>query len=699
MKDKEIKKELDKQLNREIDLPESLSAENIEKLIYEKGEVENPVRFKKHHGKIIAKVVASVAAVIVMIVGAVLIYDNAKDGINLKKLESAVENASFDDDYGVIELTVLSHYKDIYSNYIENSSNGILAYFGFGRANSSDSEVLIADESANAASSETSSSSYSTTNVQVSGVDEGDIVKNDGEYLYYVSDNKIIITHAETLTITSEIEIDNSSINEIFLYDDMLIAVTNDATDDEYYEDDGITDSTGVMFSSCYDYNGATTVRIYDITDKENPAECYSLKISGSYISSRITDGKLIVVADYTVPYDILVYDDIDDAIETVTELSVPVYSENDADNERISVDNIHFPDEDAVDEYIVIGMINLTDLSEGVYMSASFGAGYTVYCTNEHLYVTRCFYESSGTTREEYDDSTDAVTVYSVSSAEKTAIYKFDITDEGVTYTSVGEVSGSLLNSYSMDEYNGYLRIASNAVYYDSESSESRVENIVSVLDDDMNTIGVLSGIAPDETIQSARFMGDTLYLVTYYQTDPLFVIDLSDPTNPVIAGELEIPGFSAYLHPVSDTLIVGIGSGGTDEGLDNSAKISLFDVSDPSNPVEIDNYIVSDASINTDSRAFMVIDENTFAIPVIKMVYAEDSYCEYTCILVLNADENDLTLQGKYDTYIDDYNYNNYSVTRSAYIDDTLFVLSEEGIVAYDMTTQQETGRVEFP
>jgi len=188
---------------------------------------------------------------------------------------------------------------------------------------------------------------------------------------------------------------------------------------------------------------------------------------------------------------------------------------------------------------------------------------------------------------------------------------------------------------------------------------------------------------------MKSARFMGDVLYLVTFMQTDPLFVVDLSDPEKPEIKGELKIPGFSTYLHPAGDGLLIGVGEGGTMTGTDGTAKISLFDVSDPAEPKELDNYTTNFAgSFITNHKAFMVIDENTFAIPFFTYGVTES-------VLVFSVENNGITIDNFYDCLI---GIRDYGTTRGIFIDTVLYTVNVNGIIAYDMTTKDKLAEIKF-
>jgi uncharacterized secreted protein with C-terminal beta-propeller domain len=254
-----------------------------------------------------------------------------------------------------------------------------------------------------------------------------------------------------------------------------------------------------------------------------------------------------------------------------------------------------------------------------------------------------------------------------------RTTVYKVAVDRLSMVNVARGEIRGWLLNQFSMDENDGYLRVATT-------TSWSEPKNGVYVLDSDLQIVGALEGLAPTERIYSARFMGDTLYLVTFRQIDPFFVIDLRDPISPKVLGELKIPGFSSYLHPVDDSHVLGIGSE------NNSVKISLYDVTDPTNPVEQSKYLAPGWSSSTaqwDHKAFLFDRErNLLVIPM--QVY--DSYWGnsnyWTGAYVFNVSTVDgISLWGK----VSQNAQNVYdSPFRALYIDDTLYTVSYSSVRA---------------
>jgi uncharacterized secreted protein with C-terminal beta-propeller domain len=192
-------------------------------------------------------------------------------------------------------------------------------------------------------------------------------------------------------------------------------------------------------------------------------------------------------------------------------------------------------------------------------------------------------------------------------SSPEKTSIYRIAVSGSSMTFAAQGNVTGNVLNQYAMDENNNYFRIATTAYYYNSATGTSTQQNNVYVLDMSLQTVGKLENLGTGENFHTARFMGDRCYLVTFQRTDPLFVIDLSQPTNPRLLGELTIPGYSDYLHPLDQTHLIGLGKDAV-AGEGNFAwylglKLSIFDVADVNNPKEIAKFNIGDRGTNSEA------------------------------------------------------------------------------------------------
>jgi uncharacterized secreted protein with C-terminal beta-propeller domain len=284
-------------------------------------------------------------------------------------------------------------------------------------------------------------------------------------------------------------------------------------------------------------------------------------------------------------------------------------------------------------------------------------------------------------------------------SEAKKTIIHKITIASGKIEYKSQGEVPGRVLNQFSMDEYQGYFRIATTTGHVSRIGSGS-AKNHVYVLDEGLDIVGRLEGIAPGERIYSARFMGSKAYLVTFKKVDPLFVIDLSDSRNPKVLGELKIPGYSDYLHPYDEMHLIGVGKETEDAGSFawfQGVKIALFDVSDPENPQEISKYVIGERGTDSyalrDHRAFLFSkSKNLLVIPVSVVENRKSSWWhawiswQGAYVFEVSLDDG-FVLKGGVTHYEDndetwdDYSYYSdpdRSVKRSLYIDDVLYTIS---------------------
>ena len=438
---------------------------------------------------------------------------------------------------------------------------------------------------------------FADTNPRVEGIGEADRVKTDGKYLYVASFNSIIgLFRAETdgtLTLTGTIDCQydvmkgrdprygNANLLEFYVAGDRLYALTTLWT----YEEDWRLNK-----------NLCGTL-VYDISDRAAPQLIREYWQDGTYLSSRVVGDSLLTISNYY----------IDEYAETYTAENVIPGTYDRADGEKclVSATDIAVVNTAKPDSYVVVTKADLSDLDRSPETAVLFGGGCEVYCTADTLYV----YNTEYNWNTAVTDMVWRSAVSTPAGETKTTVLSFDITADKPAFRAKGTVEGYLLNTWSLDAWNGYLRLAAT----------KNDENVVYVLNEAMEQVGELKGIAPGEIIKSVRFMGDTAYVVTFVQTDPLFVIDLSDPTKPVVKGEVKLPGFSSYLHPAGEGLLIGIGSGGTEDGIDGSAKISLFDVSDPTAPREADHIIFENAWLTSEYKAFVTVkSDGSFLIPL---------------------------------------------------------------------------------
>ncbi len=714
---KNFEKELkNKIMNEEISLPESLSAENIEKLINEKGGIIEPKRIVSFPKKRIAQWV-SAAAIFVLLVGvtAVLGLGNLpvekENQINPEQQQEIIENhAAESSDYSEIHKTVLNYYKDIYNRvyFTQSDSDGFLSGFfdDFGVKNEAAMDMAVGNASANVNSSAqnvpsgapesagtaSDDAEYSTTNTQVQGVDEADIVKTDGKYIYYYTD-KMIGTTGNTIKIiecdsdgkmklVSTIELGDYvdftlNPSEMFLYNDILVVVLKENSE---YQPVTYNNAYGAVCDCCcVALKTDTIIKCFDVSDKENPKESFMHKLTGEYISSRITNGKLITVARFSIPYNSVQADDFDGACEVVKDVCVPEYSFANGEMKKIPAERIKVFDEKNPETFIVTSIINLNDLSVEPSVNAFLGGAEEIYCTKEEVFVAETLY-TTWTQDGEYVVKDSLGNKHEMA----TKIHKMEITDDGVNYIASVTVGGNFINQFSMDKHGDYFRIATNGV----EWNRKKRETMVYVIDKEMNIVGTLFGIAPEEQMKSARFMGDALYLVTFMQTDPLFVVDLSVPEKPEIKGELKIPGFSTYLHPAGEGLLIGVGEGGSMTGTDGTAKISLFDVSDPYNPKELDNYSTgSYAYFSGNHKQFVTVDDNTFAV----VINYENTSGK---LVVFSITDGGIVIDNIYASKAGAF----YEKTRGVFIGENVYVVNNGGIFSYKAGNETAAYEIDF-
>lgn len=527
-------------------------------------------------------------------------------------------------------------------------------------------------------------SAHGETNVQVEGVDEGDILKNDGSYLYvlrwttemgYVdivdirdkaqmrSVSQIEVCRAETVDGTSTY----TNISELFITGDTLTVLY---TASSY----SVSGEMPEIYGAGTAGTTKTVAAVYDVTDRAAPVLRYTYAVDGSLISSRMTENTLLLVTEYSVP---LYKNDSD-----LKNASVPCFYKDNVKT-RFPVNTVCLTANTESQSYLTVTLLDTASDGTNAQMKAVLGGGTDIYCTEDALLVAAQDLSDAVTYSNETGDGTASFTL----AAADTRLFAFSL-ESGVRYQGSTKIDGTLLNQFSMDAYNGYYRIATTA----------EDGSCLTVLNESLETVGELRGIAPGEDIYAARFMGDTAYLVTFYQTDPLFVLDLSDPASPGVTGELKIPGFSNYLHPYAENLLIGIGTAGDENGATGQLKISLFDVGNMQEPKEIsavvfDDRAFSDSAAQYDHHAYLSLSDGTFAIPVTESGPLTDPH-SFAC--VLTVEDGELRVLETYSP--DTATHLAYTVTRITYAGDTLYTLSDTALVAFDRGTGEQLARIEY-
>ncbi|MBA4536350.1 beta-propeller domain-containing protein [Bacillus aquiflavi] len=533
----------------------------------------------------------------------------------------------------------------------------------------------------------------SETNIQVQGVDEADIVKTDGTHIFKVQDGKVNIIKAvpaNEMNVLASISFkDVFSPEQLFLHENQLIVIGHSQTANEPQNK---KQGKEIMIAPIYH---SVKAIIYDVKDPKNPKQIREVEVEGSIVAARKTDGVVYLIANH-IP-------DLFWALEEKRDIDLrPKFSDTavSSDIQAVDYDQIqYFPDSNE-GNYTIIAAVDLENQQKEASITTYLGSGEEIYMSKNSLYLA---------VRNDINPTKEEVVVDS-----NTNIYKFSVNGLNVALQSSTEVEGTVLNQFSMDEYNGYFRIATTKgnAWEDKRPSA----NNLYILDENLAQVGQLKDLARGERIYSARFMNDRIYIVTFKETDPLFVIDASDPKTPKVLGELKIPGFSNYLHPYDENHLIGFGHDTkiiSEKGAQpfirtNGVKISLFDISDVSNPKEKFTEVIggsgTSSPLNYDHKALLYHkNKNLFAFPI--SVYQDvegkqfDQSFEFQGAYVYNIDlQNGFTLKNKITHTKENAQYEEWenSIDRLVYIGDYLYALSPAKITVHDLKSNQQVGEL---
>lgn len=560
--------------------------------------------------------------------------------------------------------------------------------------------------STESSSSSSNTKDYSTTNIQVENVDEADIVKTDGDYIYSISEDNVIITDAKdpkqpkvVATIQSE---DDDIPEDIILYKDKLVVISTKGNQTQRYY---------------YNNRMNTVVKIYNITSREKPVLTKSYEMYEPYYTSRCIDNVLYVISSGNLRKE-------DDEI-------VVGYNEDNMEKE-MSIDKIKYLKDVKTTKQTLISTVDLNNETADIKLDSYLMNISNAYVSENAIYLLNQKYNNDSKIPikllfgfkgvfglEDYYEMDSESGYY-------TEIYKFDI-KENVEYKAKTKVKGKTINQYSLDEKDNHLRIA----LYDNDGSR------VAIFDEDLKQIGISDNVAKGEKMYSSRFIGDKVYFVTYKTIDPLFVMDLSNETKPKILGKLKIPGYSTYLHPYDGNHIIGIGME-TKEIINRNSngkvisttakvvgmKMALFDVSNVNSPVQISSVVIGDSrttsAILTNPKALLFSKEKSLiAIPVNN--YSQDfevtssnnyetminNYTKYSKpynaegYFVYNINVQDgFKLKGviTHEKTNATYYYSNSKLLRGLYIDNNLYTVSETMIKVNELDSLKAVGELKL-
>ncbi|MFH1199935.1 MAG: beta-propeller domain-containing protein [Candidatus Micrarchaeota archaeon] len=689
------------------------------------------------------------------------------------------------------DINHFSSYKEI-ASFIGPSDVGGMGYYD-GRVYESamvNAQAAGMGGAAGASSVDSASkaSDYSATNVQVEGVDEADIVKNDGKYIYTISAGKVVILNAfppsEARVLSS---ISDGTISNIFVNGDTLVAFGSGEFQWQTYVEElqerfkpdqedlpplPPSDGSAGMAPSYRPYypQRSSFIKVYDVSDRTSPRLVKTINLQGSYSQARMIGKKVYAV--YTE--------------NARGEIPMPVYAV-DGTVRNIPAQEISYFDEPFESrQFTTVLGFDLADLGKPESRKVVLmGAGQNIYVSQENVYITYTRYDRyfplweaygpvlAGRLTQDYAVRINAIdasvapewrkdasklrlanrflstlgstersnamqAIYKAQAPiyqerqrepEKTVVHRFALGGE-IAYTGNGEVPGHVLNQFSMDEFYGNFRIATTVGQVSRMASESPSKNNVYVLGSGLGIVGRLEDLAPGEKIYSARFLGNRAYIVTFKKVDPLFVIGLEDPSNPKLLGKLKIPGYSDYLHPYDETHLIGIGKDAVpaeegDFAWYQGVKLSLFDVSDVSNPKELASYKIGDRGTESnalhDHKAFLFSKARGLLVVPIRLAEINpwkyplgvkpNTYGEFTFqgAYVFSIDLNSgFTLRGRISHQDDsdafaksgEYYYGSGTdVKRSLYMDNYLYTISDRLVKANDLNTLQELAAVALP
>lgn len=479
----------------------------------------------------------------------------------------------------------------------------------------------------------------STTNTQEVDVDEGDIVETDGRYVYSIIDHRIRSVDIDNAVLLSEIDLPQGDSQMVLSGDHLIVATMT------------WTNSADTIVSHFVISDGSL-----ELTRRDH--------LEGSLVSVRAVNGQVHIVlnssfvnrVNFVSPRDGS-QDSLDAAekknIEVVNALVIDDFVPRTFEegpkgtwgtkSPAIDCANLGYPTQFSGWGVTWVASIDMTTSVEVPTGTIGILAQSTSsYTSTESLYIS--------TTR--WDDAVYEEYVPTRQEPPYTDIHAFTFSDDAsdLTYVASGRVVGTLLNSYSMSEYQGVLRVATTSYDYDFGGGQDNGVHILQVSDTTLEEIGSVNGMGRGETIQGVRFDGPRGYVVTFRQVDPLYVLDLSDPAAPELVGELKVPGYSTYLKPIDGDRVITVGMSGTETGQITGAQVSVFDVSDPSNPLQVATAEIAQWSEATsDPHAFLWWPETGQIVVPKEMVCKEfgGSGCESA--VVLKVEGTTLTEQGR--------------------------------------------------
>ncbi|GCA66862.1 hypothetical protein KGMB01110_12980 [Mediterraneibacter butyricigenes] len=635
---------------QETEIPEGLKPEEMEKRLEA---VSEEMRKETKHTGLIGKyaVVAAAAILVVGLAGTGIWKLNlgTKTADQVKE-QAKVSIEELEDQKASAKVETAKNYEEVYNEMLGDQSDSdkestsssastadsaVDSDFGVSANGSQEIATLEGGAASNGTDKAVASGAgYLDTNTREEEVGEADIVKTDGNYLYILYGNKIRILDIRNpeMEELGMIRIGgNTDPVELYVKDDRLVVFYNETVQ---------KNSDQAEDSSAYgaDYQSYTVAETYDLSDRREPVSLGSVQLGGYYRTVRISGDYIYLFSDYYADYN---------ANRKVAESYIPTVQ-----GKTIASNCIFLPGTIGTNQFLVVGSFSLKDPTQIIDSKAILSNGGDCYVSEDNIYVYEYVYDE----KEDYD---------------QTLIRKISYKEGKLKGVAQTKIWGQVKDSFCIDEYDGNLRLVTtvNPVYhygkdggielYDASVEENGSSNALYILDKKLNVTGKIEKLAPNEEVYSARFMGKTAYFVTYEQVDPLFSADLSDPQNPKILGALKIPGFSDYLHGYGEGRLLGIGMETDEAGAQDGVKLSLFDISDPTDVTEVqktvlEGFYATDLSYNYKLAAIdskqNLIGFSAYGDGTHYFIYRYDEKEGFVCVLDKEVNSYGSEIRGLY-------------------------------------------------
>ena len=628
--------------------------------IYEK--YDEHLKEKKKRKQIDIKRMVNMAAVVIILFSAIIVLSERKE---TQVPQTIVSNEGAKQDK--VNLETVGNFENFYKVIKERyNSDSMLE---------GESELILEDSTTKA--ERDSETKNSKTNTQVNNVDEADIVKVDGNYIYYVSNKKLVIIDAHTPEASekiSEINYKDTNFNprEVYVKGQKIIVIGNEYDNSCKTEVISTEDVTATDIERVQESKPKSGMRIYDISNIKEPKETRRVMIEGNYISSRMIEDNIYYVANKYIATSNIQKNKMEDLDEDKYK---PVYQDTAVSQEEkcINYDLIYYFPETQDSSYLMLAGLNINN-NEEAEIRTFLGAGQYIYSSEKNMYIA--------TNKTTYGKGYEVL-------GGTTHLLKIELNNGKFNFKAECNIDGQVNNQFSMDENKDTFRIATTTgnIWVDKTTA-----NNLYILNDKLEEIGKVENFGKEEKIYSVRYVGDKAYVVTFKQTDPLFVIDLSKSTKPQILGELKIPGYSTYLHPYDDTHLIGFGYDTKENGtrvITNGLKMSMFDISDFNNPQELfkisigdSKYTYSELLYNHKALLFSK-EKNIIAFPL----YSSSGRKTNSRAAIYNIDlEKGFSLKGEISNVTNKYEEN---VKRIVFANDTFYTFSDSLVKVANMDT----------